>query len=113
MALSSELREALARRSQPRLRCRAQQLPDSEGDECYGISHIDERLLDSNKTASQEQSCALSALPPPSPDWSHLLGGRPHEAASALDGTMALLALGCRLGIHPTPDMLPAGCRVP
>src|SRR5262245_38072808 len=37
--------------------------------------------------------CALSALPPPSPDWSHLLCGRPHKAASAISARMALASV--------------------
>ena len=48
----------------------------------------------------------LTALPPPSPNWSHLLYGRPHAAASALSARMALLAVGCRLSISPTTDAL-------
>jgi hypothetical protein len=47
-----------------------------------------------------------TALPPLSPDWSHLLGGRPHASASALDVSRALLAVGCRLSISPSTDAL-------
>jgi hypothetical protein len=52
--------------------------------------------------SSDPHDCTLLLLPPPSPEWSHLLCGRPHEAASALSARMALLAIGCRLGIHPS-----------
>jgi hypothetical protein len=112
MSLSTELREALVSRHRPRLRKQVRE-SDAEGEECYGISHIVERLLDSNKTARQEQSCALLVLPPASPNWSHLLCGRPHEAASATSARTALLAVGCRLSISPTTDVLreAAGCH--
>jgi hypothetical protein len=53
------------------------------------------------------------ALPPIPPAWSQLLCGRAHEAASAQYGRMALLAVGCRLGVTPSQSALEqvAGCR--
>jgi len=62
------------------------------------------QLLDSNRTEREVQPLAgsedpddnpdpddraLLALPPPSPDWSHLLGSRPHSPASLLSATSA------------------------
>src|SRR5262249_37916303 len=45
------------------------------------------------------------------PDWSHLLGGRPHSSVSALSAHLVLLAVGCRLSITPTPDALREAAR--
>jgi hypothetical protein len=114
MALSTELREALVRRHRPRLR---EQLPEQQpgkgpalpGDDPDDNPDPDDcgpRLSVRVAEQNVEKIYTLPALPPPSPDWSHLLCGRPHEAASATSARMALLAVGCRLGIHPSPDAL-------
>jgi hypothetical protein len=54
---------------------------------------------------------AFHALPPPSPNWSHILGSRPTEPASTLDARMVLASVGCRLSLHPSRDALCAAAR--
>ena len=96
MALSTELREALVRRRpKPRITV------DTEPVEVPTMELKDASPGDDPNDNPDPDDCVLAALPSPSPDWSHILGGRPHEAASGPLARMALLAVGCRLGyIH-------------
>src|SRR6516162_6357029 len=113
MALSTELREALASRHRPRLREQLPELPLPD----HKRRSLNEQQPERNQSLPDDHpndnpdDCALAALPPPSPDWSHLLCGRPQEAASAVSAHMALLAVGCRLSISPTTDMLREAAR--
>jgi len=122
MALSTELREALASRHRPRLRCQVREPNDECSDTEQPLGSEDAgdypdpddsgpRLVVRVTEQNVEKIYTLPALPPPSPNWSHLLCGRPHEAASAPLARMALLAVGCRLSISPTPDMLLAAAK--
>jgi hypothetical protein len=119
MALSNELREAIASRHRPRICKQVQELPDGQGGE---RSSLNEREATSfaNEEGTEQKDRSFSpefpnplALPPPSPDWSHLLCSRPHEPTSALFARTALLAVGCRLSISPTRAALcePARCH--
>jgi hypothetical protein len=105
MALSTELREALASRQRLRPRKQAHQLPERS------LSDNDAALGDDPDDDPDPDDCVLPALPPPSPDWSSLLCGRPHESASALSAHMALSAVSCKLGIHPSPTTLCEAAR--
>jgi hypothetical protein len=101
MALSTELREALASR-RPRFRNQARLRDDPDDDPDPD---------DSGPYPCKDRKFfpVLSdtlALPPPSPDWSHLLSGRPHSPATVLSAFRALLAVGCRLSIRPREDTL-------
>jgi hypothetical protein len=104
MALSSELHELLARRGRPRPReLRLEVRPEESRDISAGEDLDEDPVI--------LPPCL--ALPPIPPAWSQLLCGRAHEAANAQYGRMALLAVGCRLGIHPSQSALEqvAGCR--
>ena len=83
--------------------------PDDSIDPDDSAPRFSERVADQNV----EKVYTLPALPPLSPDWFHLLGGRPHSPASASFARMALEAVGCRLAIHPSPNALceAAGCH--
>jgi hypothetical protein len=117
MALSTELRAALANRQRLRPRCRARELPESQP---LGSDDPDDVIDpdDSGPHLRKDRNFfpvlpTRAALPPIPPDWSHLLGGRPHSPTSALAARMALLAVGCRLSISSTPEALSeaAGCH--
>jgi hypothetical protein len=103
MALSTELRDALASRHRLRLRCRARSLNEQPPENNSDDDPNDD--TDPDDCVVQIPT-SLPALPPPSPDWSHLLCGRPHEPASVLFACTALLAVGCRLGINPSSNAL-------
>jgi hypothetical protein len=104
----AESLELLASRRTRKTEAAAAIAPPLGGDDPNDNPDLDDR------SDSERKDPALSvtlALPPPSPDWSHFLGGRPHAAASALSARLALLAVGCRLGIHPSPDTLCEAAR--
>ena len=112
MALSSELRAALASRHRPRLRKQVQELPAGQpGERCSFNEREGTSLPQCSETERKDRNLfpmpSMPAAPPPiPPDWSHLLCGGPHEAASALSASSALLAIGCRLGSNPSPNAL-------
>ena len=104
MALSAELREALATRANPARKtlrslpsCRdatrsgPESLPSSDGSEA-------------NKRASSQESLGnvklpvILALPPIPPAWS-FLADRVHEPVSIALAQRALVSLGCYLGV--------------
>jgi hypothetical protein len=102
MALSSELHELLARRGRPRPReLRLEARPEESRDISDGEDSDDDPVI--------LPPCL--ALPPIPPAWSQLLCGRAHEAASAQYGRMALLAVGCRLGVTPSQSALSEAAR--
>ena len=119
MALSSELREALASRQRFRSRRRAHQLPERSlsnngavpGEDSDDRVDPDDCVPQLSTEPAREKICTFPALPPPSPDWSHILGGRPHEPATAISARTALLAVGCRLSISPSPNALCEAAR--
>jgi hypothetical protein len=124
----AESLEALARSRRPRVRDRSvdshngatehslQQhndtVPADDPDDRVDPDDCGPRLsVTLKEQQTVEKIYILPALPPPSPDWSHLLCGRPHESASTLSARMALLAVGCRLSIHPSLDALCEAAR--
>jgi hypothetical protein len=115
MALSTELRAALASRQRPRLRKQARELPlpcsfneqqpGEDPDDSIDPDDFGPRLV-----VSLQPVARIYALPPPSPAWSHLLSGRPHESASASSARIALLAVSCRF---PLPRAQTRCARLP
>jgi hypothetical protein len=103
MALSSELREALAgQKRRPRLLSKQplEQLPAPD-DPDDRINPDDHGQVSSGELSPPE----WLALPPIPPAWSFLCD-RGHSAVSALTARAALASVACYLGTHPTPDAL-------
>src|SRR5262249_54080823 len=94
-----------------------QELPDGPRGERWRVNEREGTSLpqcSENEQKDRNLFPVLSmtaALPPIPPAWSHILYGRPHEPASALSARMALLAVGRRLSISPTRDMLCEAAR--
>ena len=87
----------------------------------YGDSHITRcsdseqnvTRLESGRRSDSEQTVGeiYALLPPPSPNWSHILGSRPNEPVSALSAHRALLAVACRLSLRPSPNAIREAAR--
>jgi hypothetical protein len=87
----------------------------------YGDSHITRcsdseqnvTRLESGRRSDSEQTVGeiYALLPPPSPNWSHILGSRPNEPVSALSAHRALLAVACRLSLRPSPNAIREASR--
>jgi hypothetical protein len=105
MALSSELRQVLAkhRRSRPReLRLEAQ--AEESRDVSAGAIAPDDRSQ-ADITARIDITFEVPlALPPPQPSWSFLCD-RPGASVSLLLARSALESVGCRLGFHPSQSV--------
>jgi hypothetical protein len=89
---------------------RSASLPQSETFPDDGVDQ-DDHTVDAVGDPDTMTMLAVLALPPIPPEWGHILCGRSHEAASVLQGRMAMLAVGCRLGINPSQGALEQAAR--
>jgi hypothetical protein len=118
MALSAELREALARRANP-ARKTLRSLPSSlAATRSCPESVPSSDASEANKRVSSQESLGnvklpvILALPPIPPAWGFLTD-RVHDPVSIALAQRALVSLGCYLGIRPSPNALleAARCR--